>query len=519
MKLKIIIISILFALSYTVGLTQNTDRFWAFGDSAAIDFSNLNNPVPSYSILRSRGTCASICDSVGNLLFYCGSPNVPMWLAPNNVNILGYIVNNNHQIMENGDSLIGSGWYQEMIIVPNPGNTNQYYVFTAGVLSPFNGLFYSLVDLSYNNGLGKVIQKNIQLNSDYGCDGITAVKHGNGRDWWLVFRNWKYYPDFTNEIKVYLVSPSGIIGNQPQNIGTLLTNAGFLRSKFNRIGTKLYCVASEGLIECYDFDRCNGFLSNPNTIANFIGGIFDDFWGFEVSPDESKIYVTSIYQTANQDSSYLIQFDLNATNFLLSADTLDAFIAPSTAGILQLGPDGKIYLSVTWAGSDSCYDYLYCYGTVNTTNSNISVINFPDSSGAACDFQAFSFYLGGHKAYWGLPNNPNYELAKDSGSVCDTLTVGINELIGNYSNLFVYYDPQWKVAFINADKLNGRKYDLEIYDISGRKIIKESGNLDSGADGYQSFTLDLDMGSYTSGLYIISLTTEKEKLVKKLVKP
>ena len=34
---------------------QNTDRFWAFGDSAGIDFKNLSNPQPGNSILRSRG--------------------------------------------------------------------------------------------------------------------------------------------------------------------------------------------------------------------------------------------------------------------------------------------------------------------------------------------------------------------------------------------------------------------------------------------------------------------------------
>ncbi len=516
--IKTVLLLTLYLFSFFVTVAQNTDRFWAFGDSAAIDFSNLNNPVPSYSILRSRGTCASICDSVGDLLFYCGSPHEPIWSNPN-VNNCGYVANKNHQIMQNGDSLRGTSWYQEMIIVPNPGNSNQYYIFCSGVLAPNNGLFYSLVDMSFNNGLGKVIQKNIQLNSDYGCDGITAVKHGNGRDWWLVFRNWKYYPLYSNEIKVYQVSPTGITANPTQLIGTSMTDEGFLRSKFNASGNKMYTVSTDGLIENYDFDRCTGMLSNPTTFSTLSGPPYVDYWGFEVSPDESKIYVTSIYQTGNQDTSYLIQFDLNAANFLASADTLGTFLAPDLAGLLQLGPDNKIYLSVTWAWPDTCNDYLYCYGTVNTTNSNISVINFPDSSGSACGFQAFSFYLGGHKAYTGLPNNPNYELAKDSGSVCDTLTVGINELIGNYSNLFVYYDPQWKVAFINADKLTGRKYDLEIYDISGRKIIKESGNLDSGADGYQSFTLDLDMSSYNSGLYIISLTTEKEKLVKKFVKP
>ena len=61
---------ILFLLSIApfTSNAQFTDRYWVFGDSAAIDFSNINSPVPAISMLRSRGTCASICDILG-LLF------------------------------------------------------------------------------------------------------------------------------------------------------------------------------------------------------------------------------------------------------------------------------------------------------------------------------------------------------------------------------------------------------------------------------------------------------------------
>lgn len=58
-------------------------------------------------------------------------------------------------------------------------------------------------------------------------------------------------------------------------------------------------------------------------------------------------------------------------------------------------------------------------------NENLGVINLPDSPGLACNFQPWSFYLGGKRTYWGLPNNPDYELGPVTGSICDTLT-GIN---------------------------------------------------------------------------------------------
>ena len=112
------------------------------------------------------------------------------------------------------------------------------------------------------------------------------------------------------------------------------------------------------------------------------------------------------------------------------------------AGLLQLGPDDKIYISCFYSANDCGYDYLFCDTTWNNVNTNLSVINSLDSLGAACNFQPFGFNLGGHRTYYGLPNNPNYELKADSGSACDTLHVRLQGLFGNTSNLFVYYSPQ-----------------------------------------------------------------------------
>ncbi len=145
---------------------------------------------------------------------------------------------------------------------------------------------------------------------------------------------------------------------------------------------------------------------------------------------------------------------------------------------------------------------------------NLSVINYPDSLGSACDFQPHSFYLGGHRSYVGLPNNPNYELSKLVGSPCDTLgTVGINEEFGGKQSLFVYYDTDWQKAFINAKGLTGKNYNLIVYDITGKAILTLSGSLTS-----EFYTYSMPMESFASGLYVISLVTEREKLTSKMVK-
>ena len=490
---------------------QFTDRYWAFGDSAGIDFKNLANPQPANSILRVRGTCASICDSLGDLLFYCGSPNWAQWLAPNNIFTDGTVVSKNHQVMQSGDSLVGALWYQEMVIVPDPDDINRFYIFSAGVTSAMHGLFYSIIDLSFNGGLGKVVQKNVQLRNDSICDGITAVRHGNGRDWWVLARSWKPVP--TNDITAYLISPTGVSANPIQLIGPNTALVSFYRLKFNLSGDHLYNVSANGIIERYDFDRCTGIVSNRQVYSSTTSG-FNGLWGFEISPDESKLYASSIYNGVSSNRGYLIQFDLNSPNFIASAETLLTFYAPDSPGLLELGPDGKIYLSTMWEGSDACNDYLFCASTVNVTNSNLSVINSPDSALSACNFTLFSFNLGGHKAYWGLPNNHNYELDTLHGSPCDTLTaVGLIDLFPKSKELKLYYDKTWQTVFVNAEKLQGRNATLEFYDISGQLLERISSLTDGGY-----FSKSSSFSSQADGVYIVRLRTEKEVLTGKFVK-
>lgn len=60
--------------------------------------------------------CATIADTTGSLLFY--TDGITVW-------------NRNHVPMPNGSGLLGNpSSTQSGIIVPYPGNTDLYYVFT-----------------------------------------------------------------------------------------------------------------------------------------------------------------------------------------------------------------------------------------------------------------------------------------------------------------------------------------------------------------------------------------------------
>ena len=487
---------------------QFTDRYWTFGDSSGINFQNLSNPVPGHSVLRVRGTCASICDSAGSLLFYCGSPNVPYWLA--GMYYEGFILNKHDSVMDNGDSLKSELWYQEMVIVPDPASGSRFYVFHIGESSTLNpGLFYSIVDLSYNNGLGRVVQKNIQLHAFETSDCLAAVKHGNGRDWWVLSRR----SDISNnEFYAYLVTPSGVSGPIISNSGTV-TDQDFFRIEFSKDGETLTTVDPKGLVELHSFDRCTGVVSLVQTVEpERTSSPYPFYWSCAFSPDKSKLYVTSIYNGQSQDSSFLFQYDLNAANIAASKDTLHLFHQPVVAGFVQPGPDGKIYLSCSDESPDCDFFYLYCDTTYNNYIGNLGVINAPDSAGSACDFQPFSFWLGGHKSYVGLPNNPNYELGRLAGSQCDTLT-GITDLKVKEKRLFVNPNPAVDEVWVNALQLTGKEAALVIRDLTGKTVFSKVEEIQGGF-----LTTRLNIGLLQPGMYFLSVETGTARLVSPVIK-
>ena len=146
----------------------------------------------------------------------------------------------------------------------------------------------------------------------------------------------------------------------------------------------------------------------------------------------------------------------------------------------------------------------------NQYNNNLSVITEPDNLGSACNFQPFSFNLGSGKSYYGLPNNPDFELSSWNGSPCDTITK-IRE-ITEPPNFNIWFYPETQILFLNASKLKGKSCIVNIYDISGRLIKNYEGK---PYEGY--FTLDIQFQVISNGIYIVELSSEKEKVSSKFI--
>lgn len=482
------------------GIAQYSNNVWCFGDSAGIRFIN-GNPINFTTSAKSRGSCVSISDDSDSLLFYSYTrATLPGYT--------GRIFNSNNILMQNGDSIAGRGWYQEMVIVPAPVDINKFYLFSVLVTS-FYGLYYSEIDMSLNNGLGAVIQKNIQLDTLRGTDCLTAVKHGNGRDWWLMFRS-EAPTDTNNNFYLYLIDSNGINPSIIKNAGVKCgSNAGSII--FNSVGKQFVRCAPYGLIELFDFDRCTGDIASNTIIENQSPSQNPNNWYWFSAFSANGRY---LYVCENDTSSYLHQYDLQATNIPASRITIDSSsYPPYSGGWLKLAPDSNIYWSKCYVDTAWPYPFPYPYpDTVyNMYNSYLSVINDPDSAGIKCNFTPYSFYLGGNRTYWGLPNNPDYDLPGDSACILANLTPGPSPL--REGRIQCTYISSWQKLFINAQNLKGKNVTVSIYDAKGRIMFNDKLLV---VNGYA--TRDVDCTGWASGMYVVNLQSEKDKLSSKFIK-
>ncbi len=376
---------------------QKESNVWIFADSCGLDFNGPNNqPVffPTNSsvtpIPQAEETFGSIADSAGSLLFYIGY-NGPL------AGGYGRIYNHQHQLMDGGLNMYISGSSTNgATIIPFPGNGDKYYVFYQGFPWKFN---YGVVDMSLNGGLGKVIQKNIKLDSlSYDLsEKVIAIQHANGRDWWILT-----HPIYSKSYFRRLITPQGIDSPLVQQIGLPALENEFLGEfALGPRSEMIACVSFHGKIETFDFDRCTGLLSRWRSIGEedpIIPLPNDDAraYGCSLSPSGRFLYVSSYYE--------LFQYDLWAVD-IKASKTLIYTIGPSVMvlGQHQLGPDGKIYICIAARTTGSLWFY-------HPLARALSVISEPDQKGQACDFRPSDFDLQGKRLGLGLPSPPHYGL-------------------------------------------------------------------------------------------------------------
>lgn len=387
-------------LSIQVSYGQREASRWYFGDKAGLDFNNGTPVALTDGQLETHEGCSTISDQNGNLLFY--SDGIGVW-------------DKAHKLMPNGTGLLGhESSTQSAIIIPKAGSLTQYYIFTVDDPDPEesnnNGLNYTLVDLSLNNGFGDVVtsEKNVHLitynpndpvESQLKCsEKITAIQHNDENSIWVIthFKNsfYSFRVDGNGVNTTPVISPTNTnvpVGGYKQNaIGYLKVSPdgskiGVAHSKTsftNDTGPKTPSKQT-GKVLLYDFNTTTGTVSNELVL---LGQRIP--YGIEFSPKSSKLYATvnNYSNDGNPIGGTLYQFDLTAGNIVASLE--DISTSSNVAGALQLAIDGKIYRAGYPIGSPI---------------SSLSVINNPETQGTSCNYQPNAVSLGGQFTELGLP--------------------------------------------------------------------------------------------------------------------
>lgn len=447
---RLLLLSIVLPLA---SAAQQADN-WYFGVYAGLNFSTTAPLVLTNGQISTPEGCSAISDSSGMLLFY--SDGITVW-------------NNQHLPMPNGTGLLGgSSCTQAALIVLQPGSDSLYYVFTLDEIGGVFGFRYSMVDMSLDNGLGDVTEKNVLIESSV-TEKLTAVTSYDNSKVWIVIHDWGTDAFYTYQLTASglnttpIVSHAGIIHN------TSLIQNTYGQMKFASCGGRLALAAGYlDTVEVFDFNLITGMVSNPVTIP-----VEDHVYGLEFSPDDTRLYVTCYDPLGT-----LLQFDLAAGN--ANAVINSKVILSNTEDLyaLQLAPDGKIYV-------------------VKSYHPYLSVINDPDLSGTACNFMENALYLdplyNGVTAALGLPNfvQSYFDYAHKGCSVPTSAGIAISE-----SRLKLYPNPASGYVYLDAGENVVLSLQLQFQDLAGRICMTVS--LNGNAESTR-----IDINALKSGVYYV----------------
>ncbi len=366
----------------------------------------------------------------------------------------------------------GSLFAQTSIILPRKGN--QYYVFSTGmsdsvannylnhVWTEFDVLNYSIVDMDSNAGKGKVVAKNVVLadKQHYAGTALQAVKHANGKDWWLVKADCK-----NNRYQEFLVREDTILGpfyQYPSVTGGFCFSFGEIH--FSPDGsTMASSTYGEGTnaatynfnrADFYDFDRCDGKITYRNhyivpwdttTYPN------DDVkMGICFSPNGKLLYMTNTYT--------VYQIDLEDTNkynslFIHGPDT--ALAQFPWYELMGLGPDGRIYV-----------------GNYGGQRKYMSLIDSPNVRGLGCAFRPQGLSQPYNNNLQSPPNMPNYGLGPDTSKPCWPLGLSEIEESAAAEEWVLYPNPAQTQLTIESEAFKKGLNSLRIFNLMGQCVLE-----------------------------------------------
>lgn len=352
---------------------QGENMNWMFGHNTRLNFSQTPPVFYQSNMECWEGGTVSFSDASGHLLFYSNANKV--WSAN------GTVMAHGNNILGNGPTATPPYGYlgsaaQGAAAVQSLSNPDQYYLFTLDAMEDvpphaLGHLRYSIIDMSLNGGTGDVIQsqKNIILD-DSMTEKMTVVK-ADGCGFWLVTHKM-----YSNIYHAFKIDAAGVHTTPVISLGVANGELGYGMLHASPNGEQLVMTSSGPGVELCYFNKITGEVSNAGIFSSLGGKI-----GTCISPDNSKLYIGHY----NKLSQYDLTLFPNVAAVVASEEIISTNVS---FGQMRRGPDGKIYIA-------------------NISADNIAIIQNPNSSGLACNYDLFGMSRPPYTQFPALPPPPS----------------------------------------------------------------------------------------------------------------
>ena len=381
MKKQAFFILLLLISQWTLAQYQNKN--WFFGNGTKLNFST-DPPIASIDgqIANNNNSVTYSDPLTGQLEFYTDGH---------------YIYNYNHSVIQGSQDDFSGDDIVSVLICPYPNHYEKYFIFTTVHHHHMDQtkFYYSVVDMSGNNGLGIVNVLNEPMpglpanaGSYFIGSNQVIVKHSDGQSFWLL-------TTATDELTIYssLIDGNGIsntpvISNLNYSSGRkgvlavypgnefliYIRSDGILGMGNNRSSNSLLSMSP--ILSSFDNSTGNvdlNFTEDYNT--DFTGEITSIEFGFDQSTNTLLVYLLNFGNGYTDISQYSVLYNSYQQPYLYSNYYISGYrnyqINDDNVNLprIRKGMDGKLY-----------------FMNLDYGNQGLSVINNPNIVGAGCGY-------------------------------------------------------------------------------------------------------------------------------------
>lgn len=358
------ILLMLWVLLFVTRLSGQRANIWHFGFKSGIEFIDTTiRPVRGGQTGVDEGT-SSISDDSGKLVLY--TDGMTLWRG-------------DHSILDSGFNGTRTST-QSGLLVKKPGTDSMYYLFTAGTYVSNIDFFYSIIDMKFNNGKGKVIQKNVSLFKN-SAEKVAAF-HNKLNDAVIIAA----YQEGVDSIRFYKLDKNGIThinSIYPHPARKINLSVGEI--KFSRSGAFLAIGGYPGSLILIEL--------NPNTLLIKRKSVIYGYssYSFCFSNNEKYLYTSEFLREG------LFPVDQGSNVYQLDVDS----ILSASDSVYRPG-EHLLYSKIGWYGFQIGENGRIYFCTLG--HDKLGEIEFPNREAPNCNLKENAFNMFGGPAGLVLTN-------------------------------------------------------------------------------------------------------------------